>query len=390
MWYDDVWDWTYYDAGTKCEGKPGAEVSYDESIDFNSSLLFSGGIDPSKLPLTIVNGKCTPVYPHQRLLVNTVFEVLTASGLQSAYVDKHPAYDLVNGPSGKGFTTGYFPEIAAAGKDVNGTIAYDSLHVDAWLKYIDGVTPVNSTGGSLTAGKMPSLFGGNFQAVNVAQKTVGYNKDLSFSSALIQALDSVDTSIGKIVAKLKQKDYLNDTLIIIASKHGQAPIDPSLYNAIPPKNLTAATGVPTAFLTADDVGLFWLNNTSDIPTAVKNLQAKASALHIQEIIYGNALIEQGFGDPLKSSRVPHIIVRPTLGTIYTTSKSKVAEHGGLSSDDRVVACFASNPKLKKSVIKDKVETKQIAPTILKALGLDPKSLQGVVAEQTYPLDQVFV
>lgn len=362
---------------------------YDESIDYNSSLLFSGGIDPSKLPLTLINGKCVSVAPHQRLLVNTVFEILNSSGLQSAYVDKHPAYDLVNGPSGNGFTTGYFPEIAAVGGSVNDTIAYDTLHVNAWLDYIDGVTPANSTYGSLSAGKMPSLFGGNFQSVNVAQKASGYTKDLSFTSPLLQALDFVDTSIGKIVAKLKQKNYLDDTLIIVASKHGQAPINPALYNKINPQNLTDGAGVPVAFVTTDDIGLFWLNNTNDIPTAVANLQAKASALHIQEIISGQALIDQGFGNPLQSSRVPHFIVRPTLGTIYTTSTKKIAEHGGLSSDDRVVACFASNPKLNKTVVTDMVETKQVAPTILKALGLDPNSLQGVVAEQTEPFSQVF-
>lgn len=389
IWYDDVWDWTYYDPGTNCQGKAGAEVQFAENVDYNSSLLWSGGIDPANLPLTVVDGKCVSVYPHQRVLTNTVFELLTAAGLQSAYVDKHPAYDLVNGPSGKGMTTGYFPEINAIANTVNATIAYDTLHVNAWLNYIDGVTPANSTYGTLSAGQMPSFFGGNFQSVSVAQKTVGYNKDLSFSSNLTQAFDFVDTSIGKIVAKLKQKNYLNDTLIIVASKHGQAPINPALFNEVDPDNLTAATGVPTTFVTTDDIGLFWLNSTNDIPTAAKNLQAQAAALHIQEVIYGDALIQQGFGNPLTSPRVPHIIVRPTLGTVYSTSKKKIAEHGGLSSDDRLVACFVSNPNLQKAVVKDMVETKQVAPTILKALGLDPNSLEGVVAEQTQPLSQLF-
>ena len=84
-----------------------------EDLDYNSTLLFSGGIDPAHLPKIIVDGKCTLQYPHNRLQVNTVFEIIKAAGKQTAYVDKHPAYDIVRGPSGTGLTTGYFPEIAS-------------------------------------------------------------------------------------------------------------------------------------------------------------------------------------------------------------------------------------------------------------------------------------
>ena len=52
------------------------------------------------------------------------------------------------------------------------TIAYDQLHVNAWLDWLDATTPVNTTvfNGQLT--QVPTLFGGNFQAMSVAQKTV--------------------------------------------------------------------------------------------------------------------------------------------------------------------------------------------------------------------------
>jgi hypothetical protein len=79
-------------------------------------------------------------------------------------------------------------------------------------------------------------------------------------------------------------------------------------------------------------------------------------------------------------------VRPDLGTIYTTSTAKIAEHGGISDDDRKVACFVSNPGLKKKKFANQASTKQVAPTILKALGLNPKALQGVKAEGTKVLE----
>jgi hypothetical protein len=42
----------------------------------------------------------------------------------------------------------------------------------------------------------------------------------------------------------------------------------------------------------------------------------------------------------------------------------------------------SNPGLKKREFSEMVSTTQVAPTILKVLGLDPKALEGVVAEGT--------
>jgi hypothetical protein len=89
-----------------------------------------------------------------------------------------------------------------------------------------------------------------------------------------------------------------------------------------------------------------------------------------------------FGDPLKDPAVPDIIAQPHRGVIYTTSTEKIAEHGGINSDDIHVACFLSNPGLKKREFSEKISTTRIAPTILKALGLDPKALEGVVAEGT--------
>jgi hypothetical protein len=72
-------------------------VVFDETIDYNTSLLYSGGIDPGNLPRAIIGGKCTPVYPHMRSRVNTVWELAVAAGLKTAYTDKHVS--ILNMPS---------------------------------------------------------------------------------------------------------------------------------------------------------------------------------------------------------------------------------------------------------------------------------------------------
>jgi Type I phosphodiesterase / nucleotide pyrophosphatase len=361
-------------------------VTYDESKDFNSSVLFSGGINPLNLPQSLVNGKCTYIYPHMRLRVNTVFEIVHEVGMQTAYTDKHPAYDIVRGPSGKGLSVGYFPEIAAIGPSVEDTIAYDQLHVDAFLDWIKGTTPdYSEVQDKLT--DTPRLFGGNFQAVSVGQKTSGYvAKTLDFTPELIKALDFVDSSLGKVVEALKDKNIFDDTLIIVASKHGQAPIDPTKYAKVDPSLIPAATGVNVSFVTTDDIALIFLQNHADTDAAVAGLNSQRFNLRIQDIIYGPQLIAEGFGNPLTDTAVPDIIVRPIEGIIYTTSTAKIAEHGGLNEDDRHVACFVSSPNLKATKFPCRVSTRQVAPTILRALGLDTSGLQGAKLEGTQPLD----
>ena len=87
------------------------------------------------------------------------------------------------------------------------------------------------------------------------------------------------------------------------------------------------------------------------------------------------------GDP----RTPDIIVTPNVGVIYTGHQAKVAEHGGFANDDTNVIMLVSNPHFKPSTVVSPVETMQVAPTILAALGLDPRALQAVQIEGTQVL-----
>ncbi len=85
---------------------------------------------------------------------------------------------------------------------------------------------------------------------------------------------------------------------------------------------------------SDDIALIFLEDQKDVTTAVNNLNGDRSNLEIQDIISRERLTYLGYGDPTKDPAVPDIIVRPDLGVIYTTSSAKIAEHGGLSDDDR--------------------------------------------------------
>jgi hypothetical protein len=117
IFYDDSYDRTLFKAGSNCMGTPGTETAYNELINYDLTLLDGGGppgsdhIDPAKLPLRLVGGNCVPVYPHQFIKVNTIMEIIHAAGMRTAWSDKHPAYEVLNGPSGTGLDELYSPEI---------------------------------------------------------------------------------------------------------------------------------------------------------------------------------------------------------------------------------------------------------------------------------------
>jgi len=379
VFYDDSYDRNLSAPGSNCSTK-GTELVYDESIDFDPTKLDAGGgINPANLALDGSKG-CTPVYPHSLLRVNTIFEVAREEGLYTAWSDKHPAYDLVNGPSGKGVADLYTPEIASTDGTRAGTEAYDDLKVQAILNEIAGK---DHTGTKTRP--VPAIFGMNFQAVSVTQKLTadGYLDSIGTPSPELQeALDHTDQSIGKMVEALDKQNLLSETVIILTAKHGQAPIDPNNYRKISKSTLLA--GVNSALLaqvTTDDVALIWLTDQSKISDVVASLRKNESKAQIQEILSGDALTLL-YDDPTTDSRTPDIVVVAEQGVIYTGSTAKIAEHGGFNNNDTHVALLIANPHLSKETVFTPVQTTQIAPTILRLLGLEPEDLQAVGIEHT--------
>ncbi len=70
------------------------------------------------------------------------------------------------------------------------------------------------------------------------------------------------------------------------------------------------------------------------------------------------------------------LARGGSGVIYSGSSKKIAEHGGGTLDDTNVALLVSNPGLHHRTIAKHVTTTQVAPTILRALDLDPDALDA--------------
>jgi hypothetical protein len=128
-----------------------------------------------------------------------------------------------------------------------------------------------------------------------------------------------------------------------------------------------------------------------VTEAVNALGASGTAgIGLGQIFYGPALdtmfhapgVPVQFGGTGGDPRTPDIIVQPNVGVVYTSSTKKHAEHGGFAHDDTNVMLLVSHPKFEASTVTSFVETTQVAPTILRALGLDPQSLEAVQQEGT--------
>lgn len=421
----------------------GTQTEYEEGVEINQNLLNGGGpystldggiksIDPQKLPRDPFN-KCNPVYPWNFVRTNTIYGVIHAAGGYTAWSDKHPVYAAVSGPTGTSNATNvddyYAPEVnsnlinlpgvkTATGLDCSSIPdntggdwttsfkdiqCYDQLKVNAVLNWINGKTHLGTA-----KAPVPVIFGMNFQAVSVGQKLIENGVKGGYTDAagtptpnMLSEIEFVDGAIGQMVAALKSQGLLSTTTVIITAKHGQSPIDPNRFfpipghsgtNGQPPSELIASflPAAETSGLgpTEDDISQLWLTHSSDTLAAVAVLEANAAKAGIGQIFYGPSLTTMFNAPglpPNGDSRTPDIIVAPNVGVVYTGSSKKQSEHGGFANDDTNVMLLVSAPGLQAKTVTSFVETKQVAPTILSILGLDPNSLDAVKMESTQVL-----
>jgi hypothetical protein len=441
IYYDDTYNYDLLPPGTtKCTPgeQTGTEVNLDESIDKNPAALDAGeglsGLPESILEMTgqpqsVINPAalpvnpqtCRPVYPHEYLKVNTIFEVAREHGLRTAWSDKHPSYEILDGPSGTGVEDLFTPEIGSQAigypegdewtSDNDATMQYDSYKVQSVINEVDGY----DHSGTKKVG-VPAIFGMNFQTVSTAQKlpssdglTGGYLPGTTTPGPLLsRALEYVNGELGAIVKAVDMQGLAGSTAIILSAKHGQAPENPEELTRINDK--TIIEGVDAAWKTLhpgasnlvaaatdDDAIMWWLSDrspeafhfvesyllshaaTGNTATGAPRTLASSGLVKL----YAGAAAAAYFGVPQSDPRHPDVwgVVQP--GVVYTGGEKKIAEHGGANPEDRDVPIVVYAPgTVRPGFFDEHVETTQIAPTILKLLGLDPFDLQAVQIEGT--------
>jgi hypothetical protein len=448
--YDRSLDAPTITTGTGLAGGPctpyaaptGTTTDNDQGIDLDDTKLNGGApgaalteggvasIDPLKLSRDPAAG-CAPVYPWNFIRTNTLFGVIHAAGGYTAWIDKHPSYSFVGGPGGTGLDDYYSPEVDSTVVPLPGVKTLDgascnpirdSVGVSAWnssfanIQCYDAIKVyalLNQIAGKTHSGTpamVPAVFGMNFQSVYVGESvneagvaTGGYKNAAALPSAeLLKEIEYVDTAIGLIVNALQTAGIYNNTLVIVTAKHGDSPIDPTRYVADGTSTPATLLGDLIPFsesplnstgigATEDDVSVLWLKKGVGVNAAVKILQQNATAIGMGEIYYGPSLAinyNAGGLGPGQDSRSPDIIVTPNVGVTYSNSTSMVGDHGGFAHDDTNVILLVANPSFTAQTVSALAATRQIAPTIVQALGLDPTALDAVKTEGTPVLPEV--
>ena len=444
VYYDVAYNHAVYEAGTtSCHGQPtGGDVVYDSPDDIDVTKLDAGQGLPG-LPGSILNmtdrpqdllvpstfpvdpKTCAPIYPHSYLKVNTIFNVAHDHGLLTAWSDKHPVYESFNGPSGNGIDDMFAPEIDSNALMPDGTpypgaiawtgdnaatMQYDSYKVQAVLNWIDGYNHSRTE----KVGT-PAIFGMNFQTVSTAEKlptsdglTGGYLPGTDTPGPLLQrALQYINDQLVTMDNEIHAQGLAGSTAVIISAKHGQSPQDPNqltriddgpIIDAINAAWTAAHPGAGKLIVagTDDDAWQSYLSDTSQAAARfVKHYLWTHSATGntitgaprtlkhsgLAKIFAGKAAARY-FGVPVSDPRHPDVWGVVQVGVVYTGGKGKIAEHGGANPADRDVPIVVHAPGVEPRVSGRWVETTQIAPTIIRLLGLSPSDLQAVRIEGT--------
>jgi hypothetical protein len=382
---------------------------------------------PSTFPVD--PNTCKPIAPWQWLKVNTIFNVAHDHNMITAWSDKHPIYTSFNGPSGNGITDSFDPEIdsnallpsgapwpgptIAWTGDNAATMQYDSYKVQAVLNWIQGM----NHSGTAPLAAVPAIFGMNFQTVSTAEKlptsdglTGGDLPGTITPGPLLQrALQYISDQLQSMQTAIANNPATaGSTAIVLSAKHGQSPQDPNQLTRIDDGPIIDGVnsawdalhpGAGPLFVagTDDDAIMWWLSDRSAAAAEfVKHYLWTHSATGntatggtrtlahsgLRKLYAGPVATGRYFGVPASDPRHPDVWGIVQVGVVYTGGHGKIAEHGGANPADRNVPIVVSGPGIAPAVDSQWVETTQIAPTIMKLLGLDPNSLQAVDIEHT--------
>jgi arylsulfatase A-like enzyme len=227
---------------------------------------------------------------------------------------------------------------------------------------------------------------------------------------LSSALDYIDQQLQALDHEMHAQGISDRTAIILTAKHGQSPLDPNqltrikdgpIIDAINAAWTAAHPGAGDLIVagTDDDLWQSYLSDRSQQAanfvkhylwthpaTGVTYSGAPRTLAHSGLAkIYAGRAAARFFGVPSSDPRHPDVFGRVQIGVVYTGG-SKIAEHGGDNPGDRDVPIVVYAPGAVRPDASDRwVETTQVAPTILRLIGLDPSSLGAVQTEGTQVL-----
>ena len=382
-------------------------------------------LNPATFPVDPTT--CQPISPSAYLKVNTIFNVAHDAGMLTAWSDKHPVYTSFNGPAGNGITDSFDPEIDSIALKPDGTpypgniswtgdnaatMQYDSYKVQAVLNWIDGYNHQRTQQVGV-----PAIFGMNFQTVSTAEKLPtsdglagGDLPGTNTPGPLLQrALQYVNDQLRTMDQEIQSQGLADSTAIVLSAKHGQSPQDPN--------QLTRIDDGPII----DGVNAAWAATHPGARPADRgrNRRRRGHVVAVRSVAGGGAvrqalpvdphgdrqhrigrladaaalragedLRRQGGGPLLRGAALrpaPSRTCGASSRSASSTPAARARSPSTAAPTRPTATCRSSSTRRAPSdrgVFNRRVETTQIAPTILQLLGLNPDKLQAVQAEGT--------
>jgi hypothetical protein len=135
--------------------------------------------------------------------------------------------------------------------------------------------------------------------------------------------------------------------------------------------------------------MIWLTDSENTNRLVKTLADDAITLGIQDIYYGARLVLT-LNTPAADSRMPDIILQPRAGVTWASQSGQALMfYGGMQDEDTHVALMISGPQLTGRTDPTYVPTTQLAPLLLRALGMEKFDLRALHLEHSPALPGIF-
>lgn len=122
----------------------------------------------------------------------------------------------------------------------------------------------------------------------------------------------------------------------------------------------------------------WAHTANGLTVDGKSITVPHSGL---TQIWAGAAAAKFFGVATGNGHYPDVFGKVREGVVYA-KPTKLAEHGGMNPADQHVLMLVDTPGAHHHLVSARVETTQVAPTILKLLGLNPSTLRAVRVEGT--------
>jgi predicted AlkP superfamily pyrophosphatase or phosphodiesterase len=208
-----------------------------------------------------------------------------------------------------------------------------------------------------------------------------------------------DTDLGQIEDAYRRAGILNQTLFVITADHGMMPIERWVPSATIDNAITAA-GTTSPDVASNSGDYVWLADPTKAQTVADNIMNANDPGIMCAYYLGGTTTAPAYSpssscnvDPaietanqyllsaLLNGHEPQVVVLGNEGVSFSDPVSThwKGDHGGASWESQHFPLILAGPGVKQGVTIDSpVQTEDIAPTVLAAMGVTPTGMDGTI------------